>query len=93
MMRISTYAHNSSISDPSSEPHSFRLDGAEARILEKNNATGEFVFEVVADGRQLQFRTNQETVAENWVNWVIACSNEKRFQDTLRQFITTGRQG
>ena len=88
-MRISTYAHNSSISDPSSEPHSFRLDGAEARILEKNNATGEFVFEVVADGRQLQFRTNQETVAENWVNWVIACSNEKRFQDTLRQFITT----
>ena len=87
--RILTYAHNSSISDPSSEPHSFRLDGAEARILEKNNATGEFVFEVVADGRQLQFRTNQETVAENWVNWVIACSNEKRFQDTLRQFITT----
>ena len=47
------------------------------------------MFEVVADGRQLQFRTNQETVAENWVNWVIACSNEKRFQDTLRQFITT----
>ena len=23
------------------------------------------------------------------MNWVIACSNEKRFQDTLRQFITT----
>ena len=35
----------------------------------------------------MQFRTNQESVAENWVSWVSACSNEKRYQDTLRQFM------
>lgn len=51
-------------------------------------SAGIFVFEVEADGRILQFRTNQETIAENWVNWIVACSNEKRFQETLRQFIT-----
>ena len=85
----STYAHNSSITDPAAEPHSFRLDGAEARILEKNPAAGEFVFELTVNERVLTFRSNQESIAENWVNWTIACSNEKRYQDTLRQFIPT----
>ena len=83
----STYAHNNSINSPESEPHSFSLEGASARIIEKNVAAGEFVFEIEADGRVLQFRTNQEAVAENWVNCVIACSNEKRYQDTLKQFL------
>lgn len=84
---IRTYAHNSSINDPQSEPHSFDLEGATARITEKNVAAGEYGFEIEADGRILQFRTNQETVADNWVSWVTACSNEKRYQDTLKQFI------
>ena len=26
-------------------------------------------------------------MADNWVSWVNACSNEKRYQDTLRQFL------
>lgn len=84
---IRTYAHNSSINDPQSEPHSFDLEGATARITEKNVASGEYGFEIEADGRILQFRTNQETIADNWVSWVTACSNEKRYQDTLKQFI------
>lgn len=82
-----TYAHNSSIQDPQAEPHSFNLEGATARITEKNVAAGEYGFEIEADGRILQFRTNQEVIADNWVSWVTACSNEKRYQDTLRQFI------
>lgn len=84
---IRTYAHNSSINDPQSEPHSFDLEGATARITEKNVAAGEYGFEIEADGRILQFRTNQESIADNWVSWVTACSNEKRYQDTLKQFI------
>ena len=82
-----TYAHNSSIQDPQAEPHSFNLEGATARITEKNVAAGEYGFEIEADGRILQFRTNQEVIADNWVSWITACSNEKRYQDTLRQFI------
>lgn len=68
------------------------MDGAEARILEKNPSAGEFLFELAVDGRTLTFRTNQEAIAENWVNWALACSNEKRFQDTLKQFIQTGEK-
>ena len=86
-MTSRTYAHNSAVNDPEAEPHSFDLEGATARIIEKNVSAGEFVFEIETQGRILQFKTNQEAVAENWVNWVIACSNEKRYQDTLKQFI------
>lgn len=83
-----TYAHNTSLSDPASEPHSFSLEGASAQIIDANQAAGEYVFEVRADARVLQFRTNQQQVAENWVKWVAACSSEKRYQDTLRQLMT-----
>ena len=86
-MRRRTYGHNSSFSDASAEPRSFRLDGASARLLEQNLATGEFLFEVCADGRTLQFRCNQEAVANNWVNWVTACRSEKRFAEAVRQFL------
>lgn len=54
------------------------------RVLEKNVAAGEFVFEIEMSDRTLQFRTNQEETAENWVAWVNACSNEKRFQDAIK---------
>ena len=86
-MRRRTYGHNSSFSDASAEPRSFRLDGASARLLEQNLATGEFLFEVCADGRTLQFRCNQEAVANNWVNWVTACRSEKSFAEAVRQFL------
>ena len=86
--RILTYAHNTSLSDPASEPHSFSLEGASAQMIDANQAAGEYVFEVRADARVLQFRTNQQQVAENWVKWVAACSSEKRYQDTLRQLMT-----
>ena len=82
-MRRRTYGHNSSFSDASAEPRSFRLDGASARLLEQNLATGEFLFEVCADGRTLQFRCNQEAVANNWVNWVTACRSEKSFAEEI----------
>ena len=82
----STYAHNSSINDPESEQHSYSLEGAVARVLEKNVAAGEFVFEIEMSGRILQFRTNQEATVDNWVGWVNACSNEKRFQDTIKLY-------
>ena len=86
-MRRRTYGHNSSFSDASAEPRSFRLDGASARLLEQNLATGEFLFEVCADGRTLQFCCNQEAVANNWVNWVTACRSEKSFAEAVRQFL------
>ena len=57
-------------------------------MIDANQAAGEYVFEVRADARVLQFRTNQQQVAENWVKWVAACSSEKRYQDTLRQLMT-----
>ena len=41
-----TYAHNSAVNDPEAEPHSFDLEGATARIIEKNVSAGEFVFEI-----------------------------------------------
>ena len=82
----STYAHNSSINDPESETHSYSLEGAIAHVLEKNVAAGEFVFEIEMSGRILQFRTNQEATVDNWVGWVNACSNEKRFQDTIKLY-------
>lgn len=88
-----TYAHNTSINDPSSEPHSFSLENASARMLEANQAAGEYVFEIQAELRTLQFRTNQQQTAENWVNWVTACSNEKRYQDTLKQLLHTTEEG
>ncbi|CBK22554.2 uncharacterized protein [Blastocystis hominis] len=91
--RILTYAHNTSINDPSSEPHSFSLENASARMLEANQAAGEYVFEIQAELRTLQFRTNQQQTAENWVNWVTACSNEKRYQDTLKQLLHTTEEG
>ena len=91
--RILTYAHNTSITDPSSEPHSFSLENASARMLEVNQAAGEYVFEIQAELRTLQFRTNQQQTAENWVNWVTACSNEKRYQDTLKQLLHTTEEG
>lgn len=75
------------MNDPQAEPHSFDLEGATARITEKNVSAGEYGFEIEVEGRVLQFRTNQESVADNWVSWVNACSNEKRYQDTLRQFL------
>ena len=88
-----TYAHNTSITDPSSEPHSFSLENASARMLEVNQAAGEYTFEIQAELRTLQFRTNQQQTAENWVNWVTACSNEKRYQDTLKQLLHTTEEG
>ena len=88
----STYAHNNNTSDPQSEPHSFDLEGAIARITEKNVSAGEFGFEIETEGRILQFRTNQEAIADNWVSWVNACSNEKRYQDTLRTFMPLPEQ-
>ena len=91
--RFRTYAHNTSITDPSSEPHSFSLENASARMLEVNQAAGEYTFEIQAELRTLQFRTNQQQTAENWVNWVTVCSNEKRYQDTLKQLLHTTEEG
>lgn len=88
-----TYAHTTNLSDPSSEAHSFSLDNATARIIDANQAAGEFVFEIQAELRTLQFRTNQQQTAENWVNWVSACSSEKRYQDTLKQLLHTMEEG
>lgn len=92
-MNISTCAYNSSLSDLSSEPQTYRLDGAEARFLEKNKVTGEYEFEIVAEGCHLQFRVEQDRLTENWVNWVTACSNEKRFAYTLRQVVAIEEKG
>ena len=50
-------------------------------------ATGEFLFEICADGRTLQFRCNQEAAANNWVNWALACRSEKSFSEAVRQFL------
>ena len=82
-----TYGHNSQFSDESSTSQSYRLDGASARILDQNMATGEFLFEICADGRTFQFRCNQETVANNWGNWVLACRSEKSFSEAVKQFL------
>ena len=62
-------------------------------MLEVNQAAGEYTFEIQAELRTLQFRTNQQQTAENWVNWVTACSNEKRYQDTLKQLLHTTEEG
>lgn len=62
-------------------------------MIDANQAAGEFVFEIQAELRTLQFRTNQQQTAENWVNWVNACSSEKRYQDTLKQLLHTTEAG